>query len=525
MPTPHWVSAGPRSDLAARGRLLIKHDGRQIAVFESDTGLFACANRCPHEGYPLIEGSLADGCILTCNWHNWKFDLRDGSTVIGSDAVTTFPVEDRSGEVFVDVSGPPPEARRARALAGLRDAYGDDERDRIAREIARYEAADGDPLDLVRDAVAFAHERFEFGTTHAIAAAPDWLALAESCARTPGERLAAITEVIGHLNWDSLREPVYLYPTGETAFDADALVGAIEAEDEAAACAHIRGALAAGTDLDAVFHALARAALAHYADFGHSAIYTLKTEQLLRRLGPSAAEPLLSALVRSLVVATREDLIPEFKAYAPARAAWDGAGRATVSVDAFAGRGVSQAVQLCVDASADTPALYHALLGTAARQWLTFDLTMQDRTDNPVSRNVNWLDFTHAVTFANAARHLCARDPSLWPDALLQMACFTGRNAGFVDPDDDGAAWRIADDSTFLETAMQGLFDHGDPEFIVSAHRAKTLTAIADETAAAPNAPWRADLTAAWNRLASSPFKRRHALRLANQALDIVARE
>ena len=43
--------------------------------------------------------------------------------------------------------------------------------------------------------------------------------------------------------------------------------------------------------------AFARAALAHYAHFGHSAIYVLKTGQLLaKRPEGAAAEPLLLAL-------------------------------------------------------------------------------------------------------------------------------------------------------------------------------------------------------------------------------------
>ena len=46
---------------------------------------------------------------------------------------------------------------------------------------------------------------------------------------------------------------------------------------------------------------LGEAALAHYADFGHSAIYALKIGQLVKRLGGEAVEPLLLALTRSLV--------------------------------------------------------------------------------------------------------------------------------------------------------------------------------------------------------------------------------
>jgi hypothetical protein len=31
-------------------------------------------DKCPHQGYPLSQGTVA-GCVLTCQWHNWKFDL------------------------------------------------------------------------------------------------------------------------------------------------------------------------------------------------------------------------------------------------------------------------------------------------------------------------------------------------------------------------------------------------------------------------------------------------------------------
>ena len=48
--------------------------------------MHACNNRCPHEGYPLVEGALdAESCILTCHWHNWKFDLRTGANHYGGD--------------------------------------------------------------------------------------------------------------------------------------------------------------------------------------------------------------------------------------------------------------------------------------------------------------------------------------------------------------------------------------------------------------------------------------------------------
>jgi hypothetical protein len=38
------------------------------------------------------------------------------------------------------------------------------------------------------------------------------------------------------------------------------------------------------------------------------------------------------------------------------------------------------------------------------------------------------IDFTHALTFANASRHICEERPDLWPRAALQLALFVGRN-------------------------------------------------------------------------------------------------
>ena len=77
--TARWVAAADRAKLAKDGRAVVRIEGKQIALFDTPQGIFACNNRCPHEGYPLREGSLDDQCRLTCNWHNWKFRLADGS--------------------------------------------------------------------------------------------------------------------------------------------------------------------------------------------------------------------------------------------------------------------------------------------------------------------------------------------------------------------------------------------------------------------------------------------------------------
>ncbi len=520
-----WVRAMDRAALAQGGRAVFKHEGRQICVIESERGLYAFNNRCPHEGYPLKVASLNEGCVLTCNWHNWKFDLDSGETLVGGDRLRCYPVAVREGAIWVDISDAPAAKRIEGALHSLREAFEDHEYDRMARELARLEKAGADPMLGLRRAFGWARDHYEFGMTHAQAAAADWLWLRENRARGAGPRLVGLLEPVAHLAWDTLREPRFPYAGRARKFDADTLVTAIEAEDEATAQGLVRGALRDGLGFARLEAPLARAALAHYQDFGHSIIYVEKTRALIERLGEDMASALLPPLVRSLVYARREDLIPEFRRYAGALAAWQPDGSARATAADFRDLSVNRALDLAASAGGDVQALYHALFGAAAWNLLHYDLSMQDRTTNPVSRNIGWLDFTHALTFSNAVRTACTRQPALWPQGLLQMACFVGRNAGFLDAGVDEAEWAVEDPEAFLASVLDSLFDHGRFEHIVACHYLKTTVAAWDEMAAAPDAPWTGTLAAALNRLVKSPLKRRHPTRVAQQALSFVRAE
>src|SRR3569832_1105561 len=236
------ISAGA---LHEKGRKVFRHAGMQVLLIASGGEGFAVANRCPHEGYPLSEGTEGPACVLTCNWHNWKFDLRTGAAVVGRDPVRTYAVEVRGGDIFVDLADPPAEAQRERALNGLTAAIRDNDHPRMAREVARLERAGFDAREALVHAIAVQNSRLEYGTTHAHGAAADWLTLA---ARAPGdaERLTAMNEPIAHLAWDTLGAGDYAYPDGETAWNADAFARAIEDEKEADAVALMRGAVGAG---------------------------------------------------------------------------------------------------------------------------------------------------------------------------------------------------------------------------------------------------------------------------------------
>lgn len=534
----NWVRVTDLDSLIAKGRKVVKAGGKQIVLFHipgrdlNKGGIRACNNRCPHEGYPLVEGAItggADGtsCKLTCNWHNWKFDLDTGETDTGGDKLRHYPVRVADGAVLVEVTDPPADAQIQSALDNIVDAMPRHEYDRIAREMARLRKAGGN-LDLgILTAAEYSHDRFEFGFTHAFAAAADWLRLGDELARNDAERLASYVEVIGHMSWDTIRERQYPFTAQARSYDEDAFVQAIEDEDEDTATAFINGALAEGLGMPALRRGLLRAALNHYQLFGHAPIYVYKAEELSRRLGTGSLKPLLHSLVRALIYASREDLIPEFKAYRPAVENWARGGNTPPRpAQDYTTLSIARVLDRISESAQRGPELYPVLLEAAVRQLLAFRVDMDSRVDNPVSENVNWLDFTHTLTFANAGRWAAEQYPELWPEVLLQIGCFLGRNAGYLDDTVRVEDWRVAEPPTaYMNGVLHGLLDHSFPEYIVACHYVKLATAMRAEIENAPGAGFVPLMTAAFNRLLAHPIKRKQVLRTAQQSLDFVARE
>ncbi|HXV59832.1 MAG TPA: Rieske 2Fe-2S domain-containing protein [Vicinamibacteria bacterium] len=53
-----WTRALSASEIRDRGRALFRHGKHQIVLFSTGDAVHAIDNRCPHEGYPRIQGSL-----------------------------------------------------------------------------------------------------------------------------------------------------------------------------------------------------------------------------------------------------------------------------------------------------------------------------------------------------------------------------------------------------------------------------------------------------------------------------------
>ncbi|HKY36193.1 MAG TPA: Rieske 2Fe-2S domain-containing protein [Polyangiaceae bacterium] len=76
----------------------------RVLVVRLEDGVCAYHDRCPHQGYPLSEGTLENG-LLTCKVHGHSFDAASGAGVNPQHpCLSTLPVRVEDGQVLVDLA-------------------------------------------------------------------------------------------------------------------------------------------------------------------------------------------------------------------------------------------------------------------------------------------------------------------------------------------------------------------------------------------------------------------------------------
>ncbi|MEM1070987.1 MAG: Rieske 2Fe-2S domain-containing protein [Planctomycetota bacterium] len=72
-----------------------------LAIFRDQGRLFALDGMCAHQGGPLAEGAVANGCV-TCPWHGWQYELETGIQTINRQPLQrTFEVREQDGRIQV----------------------------------------------------------------------------------------------------------------------------------------------------------------------------------------------------------------------------------------------------------------------------------------------------------------------------------------------------------------------------------------------------------------------------------------
>jgi nitrite reductase/ring-hydroxylating ferredoxin subunit/DMSO/TMAO reductase YedYZ heme-binding membrane subunit len=98
-----WLKVGPALDIPDQRATVIEPAGAQrIAVFRYNGKVSAVSNVCRHQGGPLGEGRIVDGCI-TCPWHGFQYRPEDGcSPAPFSERIATFATRIEQGVVYVN---------------------------------------------------------------------------------------------------------------------------------------------------------------------------------------------------------------------------------------------------------------------------------------------------------------------------------------------------------------------------------------------------------------------------------------
>ncbi len=97
-----WLRVGRALDIPDNRAVVVEPVGAErIAVFRYDGKVAAVSNVCRHQGGPLGEGRVIDGCI-TCPWHGYQYRPEDGcSPAPFNERIATYATRVTHGVVFV----------------------------------------------------------------------------------------------------------------------------------------------------------------------------------------------------------------------------------------------------------------------------------------------------------------------------------------------------------------------------------------------------------------------------------------
>lgn len=494
-PTTHRVA--DLADLPEGSLRLVRAGDRKLCLVRTAEGVHALDHACPHEGYGLTQGQLS-GTTLTCAWHNWKFDVTDGACLVGQEDVVTHDVTVADdGGVLVALRDRDPEVERERLLASLRRGMARDYVGQVSRDVVRLLRVGVPPAALVAEGIRYGAGRNEWGWDHEVAAATDCLAMVDLY--EGDDRALPVVQALSGIMEEARYRPEVPLPGPAPALPADAgaaFAATVEAEETEVAQGLLLAALADGAGPDDLRPWFTAAVSAHLLSYGHGAIYAQKGFQLLALIGWEHADVVLGHLVRSIVNGTREDTLPYFRPFGRALAEVDLAALAAVTpTGADDGGTLRKAILDDADRSACLHAAVAALeagvgvdgvldacVAAVSERLLRYDEAGEDDLHD----DFGWLDITHGVTYAEAARWHHAHTPG--PDTVrLALFCvflahWTGRHEWHA-----GVAGRQVVDLGAGDLAAAGdalqreALGDGAGSFIVVAHHVKLARAAALE--------------------------------------------
>jgi nitrite reductase/ring-hydroxylating ferredoxin subunit len=105
MPVGELVTVASAAELPPGSLQPVRVGDAEVALANVDGEFHALQPACPHLGGPLGHGRL-DGCVLTCPWHGWQFDVTTGENEFDrAITIERYDVVVEDGQVKVALPG------------------------------------------------------------------------------------------------------------------------------------------------------------------------------------------------------------------------------------------------------------------------------------------------------------------------------------------------------------------------------------------------------------------------------------
>jgi hypothetical protein len=293
----------------------------------------------------------------------------------------------------------------------------------------------------------------------------------------------------------SLPDPVSTLPPDPR----DAFRRLVESERLEPAQALVRGAIHSGADVDTMRTWFTDIVSDHLLSYGHGAIYAQKAFQLLDRIGWDRADTVLPHLLPTIVYGTRDDTLPYAKLFmrgwaasdlvalaeaaASPDAAWTDDGRLLTALLGPGRTEAARAAVAAITAGASLDAVLDVVTAAVSERMLRYVVA----GERDFHDDFGWLDITHGMTYANAARwHLAHAGPT--PD-LVRLVLWTAFLANWTGRHEwhttvgrrDEIEPRSHDLATYGRSLQHEVLLDGTTAFIVHAHAVKMSVAATEE--------------------------------------------
>lgn len=99
-----FVKVATVAEIPVGGSKLIEVDRVRIALFNLDGEFHAIEDVCTHDGGPLVEGEVVNGCEVICPRHGARFDIRTGAALSfpAFEATTSYAVQIDGDDLLVE---------------------------------------------------------------------------------------------------------------------------------------------------------------------------------------------------------------------------------------------------------------------------------------------------------------------------------------------------------------------------------------------------------------------------------------